>query len=116
MGLAHAGAAQADYTPIDIKIEEKEIGTIEVGGAHLDAYREVLAKTVSYSLWARGDTPVSQGDTVSTFLLQASEDGGWVAKYQGPLYEDWNKYRISFSVPGCRAERIRSALRASQSL
>ncbi|NJM91308.1 MAG: hypothetical protein HC861_00230 [Rhodospirillaceae bacterium] len=95
-GLTHAGAAPADFTPIEVKLEDKEIGAIEVDGAHLDAYRAVLTKTVSYSLWARGDTPTSQGDTVSNFLLQASEDGAWAAKYEGPLYEDWNKYRISF--------------------
>jgi hypothetical protein len=95
-GLAHAGAAPADFKPIEVKLDEKETGTIEVDGTRLDAYREVLTKTLNYSVWARGDTPASQGDTVSIFRIQTVSEGMGSSKYEGPLYEDWNKYRISF--------------------
>jgi hypothetical protein len=95
-GLAHAGAAPADFKPIEVKLDEKETGTIEVYGIHLDAYRGVATDKLHYSIWAHGDTPASQGDTLPRLQLQMVEDEKWVTKFEAPLYEDWNKYGISF--------------------
>ena len=63
-GLAQAGAAAADFTPIELKVDDKEIGLIQVSGnTYGDIYGHVMTWTLNYSIWARGDAPASQGDT-----------------------------------------------------
>jgi hypothetical protein len=106
-GLAQAGAATADVTPIEIKVDEKEIGLIQVGGhhhsggygsSHGDAYAHVMTWTLNYSIWARGDAPASQGNTPSYVLIEmrSTNDANWTERQEGQLYDVWYKYRISF--------------------
>jgi hypothetical protein len=98
-GFAHTGAATADFTPIEIKIDETEIGTIEVEGNYdAKVYDHVVLWGLRYSIWARGDTPTSQGDRPSHFLIQMRNRNNtkWTEKYEGLLYKVWHKYSIYF--------------------
>ena len=81
-------------TSIELKPDDQEIGTIEVQGSHLDAYRDVATKTMTYVLWARGGAVFSDADLAANFKIEAHEESGLVTKYEGRLYESWTKYKI----------------------
>jgi hypothetical protein len=93
-GMFHSAAATADVEIIVIEADGQTPPTIEVGGPHRDAYREVLTETMTFRLRARGAVPNSSADSTVNFTIDAIEGDAWVRKYEGRLYEVWRKYSI----------------------
>jgi hypothetical protein len=94
-GAFHSAAAMADVHPIEIKADEEIVPVIEVGGPD-GAYREVLTKSLDFYIWARGDMPADRVENSRTFTIEGLEgDKGPSVQYEGPLYEEWKRYKIN---------------------